>query len=907
MEQTWTSIARWLLHAGLGGSLLLVVTLLAMRYVRQPARRQRLGEIGLAAALLVAAICWRPAWLPLWACAPLPQQNIEWMLVPVEDGQAPEEMPVMIEQPRLAAPWAATSAPASGIGTDWLPPVLVSAYGLGAALCLLRWFTGVVALWRIVRAARPATPELLAAFRQRFVGRRSPRLLISTRLRVPVSCGIWKPTVILPESLSVPTQAAERDWVFAHELTHLARRDSWSALLFAVGQMVYFALPWFWWLKRQVRLCQEYVADAAAAAQHPADEYAEFLLSLTASPAVPLAATGVSGTTSDLYRRVTMLLKNPLRVELSCPRAWTIGAAGVLVGLAVVAAGVGPAQADPPSQKEILEQLNRIQDMVNQLRSQVAEQPKADTKKDDVPGRIRVNVNVEDPKKAAEAAVQKGVRYLQRAVEKEVEKNRAQAELERARAMLDRLIAQEHAKAADAQRAAAQKPDAPALQKAQTDYRVLVEKQRELSRQLAAAAQRDSDKELKVILDLLAKHQETLKDSDAVTRKALQDAMDRLKEALKKLPDGQWRQWQSIPALAPIPAIPSTPAAPKAPAKAGAIVQLAPRAPLEFSSDGYEKALRTWVQRAPSQGRLGIRVEPPAALLAEQLNLPKDQGMVVAEVFDNSVAKKAGIKVNDILLKVNQQAVSSNAEAFVKLVADIKADTPFDIVVLRRGKQETIQNVRLAEASPPQGYRTAVRLRQFAGAKDPQIMITVSRKDNKITLNRNEGELMITVEAEAADGKNKVTGIAIVEKGKTSKYGNVEEVPEPNRAKVQHLLQLLDSAGGAQNFQYRFVPRTRGFDSDQDVLKLLLPQDKALEIKPLLPRQIPLPGSDESKDLYYRVPNGKSAAPSLNINVLPDLKLEGELELSGNVADLLKLHNALPKELLQKKTAPDRP
>lgn len=901
MEPTWTSIARWLLHAGLGGSMLLVVTLLAMRHVRQPARRQRLGEIGLAAALLVAAICWRPAWLPLWASAPLPQENFEWVLVPAEDPQAPALVPMAAEQPRLVPPLTATGTQAAGIGTDWLLPVLVSAYGLGAALCLLRWFTGVVALWRIVRAARPATPELLAAFRQRYVGRRSPRLLISTRLRVPVSCGIVRPTVILPESLSVAAQAAQRDWVFAHELTHLARRDSWSALLFAVGQMVYFALPWFWWLKRQVRLCQEYVADAAAAAHHPADEYAEFLLSLTASPAVPLAATGVSGTTSDLYRRVTMLLKNPLRVELSCPRAWTIGAAGVLVGLAVVAAGVGPAQADPPSQKEILEQLNRIQDMVNQLRNQVAEQPKADTKKDDAPARIRVNVNVDDPKKAAEGAVQKGVLYLHRALAQEAEKNRAQAELEHARVVLDRLIAEEHARAVSAgQKAAGQKPDAPELEKARADVQILAEKQRELARQLAAAAQRDTDKELKAVLELLAKHQETLKDSDAAARKALQDAMDRVKEAMKKLPAEPWRQWQAVP---PIPAVP---AVPKSPAKPGTIVQLAPDAPLEIFRAGDEKALRGWVQKAPSQGRLGIRVEPPAALLAEQLNLPKDQGMVVAEVFDNSVAKKAGVKVNDILLKVNQQAVSSNAEAFVKLMADIKADTPFDIVVLRRGKQETIQNVRLAEALLPR-YRTTVRLHQLADAKDAQIMITVSRKDNKITLNRNEGDLMITVVAEAADGKNKVTSISVVEKGKTSKYAKVEEVPEPNRAKVQHLLQLLDSARGAQNFQYRLVPRARGSDSDQEVLELLLPQDKA-PLKLLLPPQIPLPkpGSSESKDLYYRIPKGESTVPSLNVNVLPELRLEGELELSGNAADLLKLRNALPKEL-QKKTAPDRP
>src|SRR5262249_3367676 len=90
-----------------------------------------------------------------------------------------------------------------------------------------------------------------------------------------------------------------------------------------------------------VRLCQEYVADAAAVAERPADEYAEFLLTLTETKALPLLTTGVGGPVSDLFRRVTMLLQNPLRVENRCPRLWTWGLAGVLLALAVMVGGVG--------------------------------------------------------------------------------------------------------------------------------------------------------------------------------------------------------------------------------------------------------------------------------------------------------------------------------------------------------------------------------------------------------------------------------------------------------------------------------------------------------------------------------------------------------------------------------------
>src|SRR5262249_31332042 len=56
--------------------------------------------------------------------------------------------------------------------------------------------------------------------------------------------------------------------------------------------------------------------------------------------AVPMTATGVSGNTSDLYRRVSMLLKSPMRVEKCCPRSWTWGIAAVLIAFAIVLGGV---------------------------------------------------------------------------------------------------------------------------------------------------------------------------------------------------------------------------------------------------------------------------------------------------------------------------------------------------------------------------------------------------------------------------------------------------------------------------------------------------------------------------------------------------------------------------------------
>ncbi|MCI0737756.1 MAG: M56 family metallopeptidase, partial [Gemmataceae bacterium] len=353
------SLALWLAHTAVGGAALLLITLLLMRWTRQPARRQRLGELGVVAALVMAVLALGPAWwTPPWVGEPeasaaeskplleeplafqgmIVDMPFELPFAPADIAldAGPEELPLPADEiaaPIVAEfPWHLLAA--------WLVFIVMGLFALGASLFLLRWLLGLAALWRIINASCPAPPSIRLMLRQLLSGHRTPRVLVTDRLRVPVSFGLFRPTILLPASLCSPSRTSQLRWVFAHEWAHLERRDAWSALLFALGQAMFFYLPWFWQVRRQVRLCQEFVADAAAAQDRPADEYAEFLLSWAPAPAIPLAASGVSGHQSDLYRRVTMLLSNGMSVEKRCPRGWVATIGLGLLALAVVIAGV---------------------------------------------------------------------------------------------------------------------------------------------------------------------------------------------------------------------------------------------------------------------------------------------------------------------------------------------------------------------------------------------------------------------------------------------------------------------------------------------------------------------------------------------------------------------------------------
>jgi hypothetical protein len=189
-----------------------------------------------------------------------------------------------------------------------------------------------------------------------------------------------------------------------------------------------------------------------------------------------------------------------------------------------------------------------------------------------------------------------------------------------------------------------------------------------------------------------------------------------------------------------------------------------------------------------SHGRFGVRIEAPNDLLIDQLNLPKGHGLVVTEVIDKSPAQKAGVKVNDVLIRFNNQPVPNSAEDFLKVVAAVKAEAPIEIVIVRRGRAETIRGIKLLPPPAPIATFTRTAASRVAG----QVVITVNSSGKSFTLRRQEGPLSITVVAEAAHGKKTVLSIAIEDKGLSAKYEKAADVPAAYRSKVDHLIQLLD-------------------------------------------------------------------------------------------------------------------
>lgn len=353
MQDWLVSVAAWWGGTALGGGMVLALGCLLMRRSREPAARQRVGEVAIIAALLVAVLRMGPSWLPM----PLPSLAAAHAAEPRSTLPAELTTFVVLSPPEVIdAPQPAhqpLAAPAPVRDADWNFSVVVqlatAVYVSIVAAFLLRWMLGQWSLSRLRRDARPASPDARGLF-VRMAGRKlwpQPLLGLSQRLSLPIAFGLRRPAVLLPEGFDVQADETTLRWVFAHELTHLRRRDPWSYWAVGLAQAVYFYVPWFWWVKRQIRLCQEYVADAAAAREGAAaDEYAEFLVNLAKGPATPLGAAGL-GSTSDLFRRVQMLLQTSSRGPDAGSRRTAFLAFGGLITAALLASGVG-VSAEPP-------------------------------------------------------------------------------------------------------------------------------------------------------------------------------------------------------------------------------------------------------------------------------------------------------------------------------------------------------------------------------------------------------------------------------------------------------------------------------------------------------------------------------------------------------------------------------
>ncbi|QDS98696.1 M56 family metallopeptidase [Adhaeretor mobilis] len=351
------SFMIWLADYHLLALGMLCAALVTIRILKQSSQRLAIVRPTLAALGLLAVLCTLPGWsvVNLLEAPAKPQAAVTPLAELVEPLSAENsdflgrnsrlsEMPTTLNSTGNHQPNLAQSLPeleAAADSTHWTTWIGI-AYLTGSVLVVL-WLGGGMIVAHRLRSESEAASATLQKTLQHIGGASdAPILRVTDNIDTAVALGLAQPTILLPRSVEAKP-IEHKIAILAHELAHVTGGDLWLLAVSRWLLVILWPQPLYWVLRRQMRLDQETLADAAAAEATDRHEYAEQLVVLArekkarAGAKTPrlAGAVGLWETRSQLTRRIAVLLDEKLTVLRECSRRWRMVCAG-LVGLAAV-------------------------------------------------------------------------------------------------------------------------------------------------------------------------------------------------------------------------------------------------------------------------------------------------------------------------------------------------------------------------------------------------------------------------------------------------------------------------------------------------------------------------------------------------------------------------------------------
>lgn len=227
-------------------------------------------------------------------------------------------------EPKTPAGPVAATAPER----NWSSPVrvkprlaatLVAIYALLVFYALLRLGRAWRQTRKIVRAAfeveLPESAKSIIETCGRAIATRRVRVLCSSSIPVPITLGVLRPVIILPQSLLNEIDDNLLISAVGHELVHIARRDYLANLIYEFFYLPVSFHPAAWLIRRRIRQTRELCCDERVTSKLLSpDVYARSLVRMIGtSPLTPRMAadTTIGIVESDnLEGRIMSLLKS---------------------------------------------------------------------------------------------------------------------------------------------------------------------------------------------------------------------------------------------------------------------------------------------------------------------------------------------------------------------------------------------------------------------------------------------------------------------------------------------------------------------------------------------------------------------------------------------------------------------
>src|SRR5262245_42593383 len=278
------------------------------------------------------------------------------VIIGVPASQASESADLRPAAPSvdLTAPTSASLPIRATESASWSLPswmtIFRTVWLIGAFLLLAQLAVDLRRLYRIRRDGLPwlERRELMRVLASECGIRRNVEVLLHEGIQGPLTCGIWRPAILLPAKAGEWNEADLRRAI-VHELEHV-RRGDWAIQLAARATCIlYWYHPLVWVALRRLSLEAECAADDAVVRTAEHTEYAEQLVLLAGrlSKARTQPALGMANR-SNLSARVSALLDDSQRRGRAGWRPTAI--ALIVAGLVVLA--IAPVRAVTQSRKQ---------------------------------------------------------------------------------------------------------------------------------------------------------------------------------------------------------------------------------------------------------------------------------------------------------------------------------------------------------------------------------------------------------------------------------------------------------------------------------------------------------------------------------------------------------------------------
>ena len=249
---------------------------------------------------------------------------------------APVEMPAGASQALADTGRDAAPVPDTTEASVSWQAILLSVWGCGVVLLLVRLAIGHLRLARLLPPASQGAPEWVHAEVKRIAAeiscRRAVQVRSSRRFSMPFLYGSRVPVLVLPERMCQTDYRSQLPGILAHELAHVRSRDfGWNVLLQTASIVLWFH-PLAWRMGLAHRDACDGVCDAVSASYlGDVQGYCQTLarVALEGSAAFPVAGLAMARR-CDVRRRVAVLRRAVFAMPLRRRSVIGVGLAALL-------------------------------------------------------------------------------------------------------------------------------------------------------------------------------------------------------------------------------------------------------------------------------------------------------------------------------------------------------------------------------------------------------------------------------------------------------------------------------------------------------------------------------------------------------------------------------------------------